>query len=377
MAEMLSPGVFIEEIDASTIAPSVSSSIGVFAGNFKKGPVGSYILITSVDELITYFGMPGDDNYNDWYQAYNFLNYANKLYVSRAANVGGTSTPVSGDVTLLDITADTVNTLDVTDGTEYKVGSYVSIGGSETSSTFYMVTAVAATEITLDRNIEDDIDSGATINKFEVALNGVFEAVDTDAVGEAVAASSDYLEHYMTIQNFDEFENNELSIAFTNSTDSKLKIISRNPGSWAKDLEIAIATPSAFGVDSFAFDGIGLDGLFEYFPTGTEVGVVIKQGDVIQEIFTVDFDETAKDVNGKSKFIENVINNQSNLIFVKVNDANDGIIKDYCAAVGGNESSTIKLVLAQDSAIQADDLANAYDLFSNKEEMDCYCPLAA
>lgn len=84
MAEMLSPGVFIEEIDASTIVPSVSSSVAVFGGEFTKGPTGSFMLITSVDDLIDFYGLPTDENYNQWYQAYNFLQYGNTLYISRA-----------------------------------------------------------------------------------------------------------------------------------------------------------------------------------------------------------------------------------------------------------------------------------------------------
>ena len=72
MAEMLSPGVYITEIDASQIAPTVSNSVAVFSGNFHSGPVNKYQIITSVDELITYYGKPSNINYNDFYQAYNF-----------------------------------------------------------------------------------------------------------------------------------------------------------------------------------------------------------------------------------------------------------------------------------------------------------------
>ena len=81
---MLSPGVFIEEIDASTIVPSVSMSVAVFGGEFTKGPTGAYMLITTVDDLIEFYGFPTDQNYNQWYQCYNFLQYGNTLYVSRA-----------------------------------------------------------------------------------------------------------------------------------------------------------------------------------------------------------------------------------------------------------------------------------------------------
>ena len=89
MAEMMSPGVYVTEIDASEIVPSVSSSTTVFGGDFTKGPVERYTEITSVDDLIEFYGLPTNDNYNDWYQCYNFLQYGNRLLVSRACNLNG------------------------------------------------------------------------------------------------------------------------------------------------------------------------------------------------------------------------------------------------------------------------------------------------
>lgn len=92
MTEMLSAGVYIEENDNSTIVPVVSNSVAGFSGNFKMGNVGELGLVTSVDDLITSYGYPDDDNYNDWFQAWNFLQYGNKLLISRAANEDGTDT---------------------------------------------------------------------------------------------------------------------------------------------------------------------------------------------------------------------------------------------------------------------------------------------
>jgi phage tail sheath protein FI len=86
MAELLSPGVAVTEIDASTIVPTVSNSVGVFCGDFKKGPIESYRFITNVSELVDFYGEPTDTNYNDFYQAYNFLQYGNKLLVARAGD---------------------------------------------------------------------------------------------------------------------------------------------------------------------------------------------------------------------------------------------------------------------------------------------------
>ena len=293
MAEVLSAGVFVEEIDGSTIAPTVSNSIGVFAGDFVKGPVDAYMLITTIDELILFYGLPTDSNYSDWYQAYNFLQYGNKLYISRVSSASST--------------------------------------------------------------------------------NAVFEAVDTVATGEAVALDSEYTADNTLINNQNDYEVLETSIAFTNATDSKLKFMSRSPGAWGNDIEIAIATPSAFdaATPSFAFTGIGLDDLFEYPPTGTEIGVIIRDGDgVIQETYAVDFDQTAKGSDGKSTYIETVINNQSNLVYVKENTANTDAIKDYCASVDGTAGNTFNLVVGVDEALVAGDYLTAYEVWSNPEEVE-------
>ncbi len=48
---MLSPGVYVHEEDRSQVVASSSSSVGVFAGDFVKGPIGAYKLINTLEEL--------------------------------------------------------------------------------------------------------------------------------------------------------------------------------------------------------------------------------------------------------------------------------------------------------------------------------------
>jgi phage tail sheath protein FI len=371
MAEMLSPGVFVTEIDASVIAPTVSNSIAVFAGRFDKGPVGTYTLITNVDELISFYGLPTDTNYNDWYQCYNFLQYGNKLYVARADNVNGTSTPISGETIQNAVVPDTVNEFSVQDASKFNVGDYVTFGGSEEDDEFYMIVGVDGTNsvVTLDRNIEIGLDVGTTINSFIASMNGIAEAV---VEGGTEVQAQDYVGNYIGIGNLGQFQEIEQSIVFTGA-DAKVKFMARNPGDWASRIEVAIARPDAFNAQSpsYAFDGIALDDLFEYFPTDTQIGVIVRYDEEIKEIFTVDFDQTAKDINGKSTYIENVINNQSNYLFVKDNTGTNVEISNYLVSVNGAAGKgPLGLVLGQDSPIQSDDLYDAYELWDNKEELD-------
>lgn len=81
----VSPGVNISEVDLTTVVPSVSTTVGAFAGIFRWGPVGQRILVSSENDLVTNFGRPNDNNAESWFSAANFLAYSNALYVVRAA----------------------------------------------------------------------------------------------------------------------------------------------------------------------------------------------------------------------------------------------------------------------------------------------------
>lgn len=398
MAEMLSPGVFVTEIDANTIVPTVSNSIGVFAGDFTKGPVDTYTLITSVSDLITYYGYPTNDNYNDWYQAYNFLQYGNKLLVSRAANVKGTETPISGCV-VPTTTAAGATTITVSTAADLSVGMLITFGDAATGSeVVYEIVNILGLILTLDRVLDASVAASSQVNTWIQSMNGVVEipkrtntttatfqkdatgTTDTIAVpNSAVTSYTKYLNELQVIQNASDYESLETSIAFSNP-DNALKFIARNPGAWAQEVEICVALPSSFEANAvnpttftkrYAFEGILVDDLFEYAPTGSEVGIVIKVGSEIKEVFLVSTNPDAKDHNNKSMYVETVINTQSFYVFAKDNfqtPADTTLVYNY--ATDGYLGSPATFSYALDSSIQADDLANAYDLFSNKEELD-------
>lgn len=96
MANLLSPGVQVSEVDQSQITPTEGDSAAVFGGDFEKGPVGVHTLISNVQELRDNYGMPNTKNYNDYYQVQNFLAYSGAIYVSRAADLNGTPTQLEG-----------------------------------------------------------------------------------------------------------------------------------------------------------------------------------------------------------------------------------------------------------------------------------------
>lgn len=91
MAFQLSPGVNVTEVDLTTIVPSVATTDGAIAGVFRWGPINEAVLVTNETNLVERFGKPTNFNAETWFNAASFLNYSNRLYVSRAANTTGTS----------------------------------------------------------------------------------------------------------------------------------------------------------------------------------------------------------------------------------------------------------------------------------------------
>jgi len=83
MAFQVSPGVQVNEIDATAVVPAVSTSIGGFAGSFNWGPVAEVVSISSEQDLADTFGSPDDNTYQYFLTAASFLKYGNALKVVR------------------------------------------------------------------------------------------------------------------------------------------------------------------------------------------------------------------------------------------------------------------------------------------------------
>jgi phage tail sheath protein FI len=79
----LSPAVTIAEYDLSVTVPNLPSSRTGMVLKADKGECLTIKAITSEADLIAQFGKPTADNYNNWFQAWNFLQYASSLYVVR------------------------------------------------------------------------------------------------------------------------------------------------------------------------------------------------------------------------------------------------------------------------------------------------------
>ena len=85
MSFLVSPGVSVREVDLTNVVPAVATSVGAIAGAFQKGPFSSVTTITSEEQLVQVFGKPNSSNFETFFTATNFLQYADNLKVVRAA----------------------------------------------------------------------------------------------------------------------------------------------------------------------------------------------------------------------------------------------------------------------------------------------------
>ena len=99
-----SPGVQVQEKDASSVTPGASSSVGGTVGVFQWGPVMVPMLIDNEASLVSTFGPPDDTTFGSFFGATNFLSYANALWVTRAAttNLNATSSGTGVSINNID-----------------------------------------------------------------------------------------------------------------------------------------------------------------------------------------------------------------------------------------------------------------------------------
>ena len=125
MAFQVSPGVLVQEKDLTNIIPAVSTSIGAYAFNTKRGPVSEVTLISSEQELVSVFGKPDTSNFEEYFTASSFLQYSNSLKVVRTENTGIKNAVTNSGTALL------VRNTDHYNSTYLATGPYVGTPGIE------------------------------------------------------------------------------------------------------------------------------------------------------------------------------------------------------------------------------------------------------
>lgn len=118
MNNFSSPSVSISESNVSYYIPGQTNEIAVFVGFFEKGPVNEPIFISNINDFKVIFGRGIDQFQNDWYQVYNYLQYASGIWVCRSVGNGSTNSSNSETETFV-LTKDDFD--EVTSTFNYKI----------------------------------------------------------------------------------------------------------------------------------------------------------------------------------------------------------------------------------------------------------------
>ena len=384
---LLSPGVSVKETNLSYIANTASSNIGALAGYFTKGPVDTVQQLTSVTDLISNFGLPTDVNYNDWYQCYEYLLYTNNLLVGRAVSQDGNYT--ASQILNLSVSS----TPAITASGSYKfslaftgaglanvvVNSFVTFGKSLTDGStvnIFKVTAVNTINSTLTLipysqvgyasagtveaiwNVNGSLNLTA-ISAIIIASNNVYNIVPAQnasiVIGASAVSEATSGPQGSFIKNNTDFNTQITSLV----SKGGMKFIAKNPGSWGNKISIITATTIDFTNNTVAIPGTGItiNSLFQYSPTATQMAVVILNAGEVVETFLVSTVYGATDFQGQSTYIEDVINSQSNYVYV-INPSQVSTLSDVVVSTN---------FLGFDGVADPSDIELVYDLFADKE----------
>ena len=269
MAFQLSPGVNVSEIDLTTVVPAVATSDGAFAGVFRWGPIGERVLIDSENLLANRFGKPTNYNAETFFTAANFLAYANRLYISRAAKTTG-ATPANVNFV---ITGNSTvgNTVLVGTTTGLEAGMYITQSANITAipstGTAFAINSVNSTAVVLAKSIfpsTTGAPAASNSNLNFARLDTTYTAVAADASATDVIVAN--LVHQI-VKNENEYINKE------GSFDSDLLYVARFPGEMGNSLRISVCDTSS-GFNS----NINLDTARLELAVGSPIGVVVANG---------------------------------------------------------------------------------------------------
>lgn len=397
MPTQVSPGVVDNEIDLTTIVPSVDTTEAAIGGVFSWGAVNDANLVTNEDELVLAYGPPTDDNFETWFSAANFLAYGNKLYVSRAGanafnSVAGPSyvantvstTVVKNRDDFLD-QHDTVSA----NGASYYVAKYpgsrgnglrISVcdsatqytstltGGVDTNVSLSFTVGSNVATLTVTSSANNLIAANTTANNILAALstNDIIKAGNTvigsqfvKVTGKSSTTPANTSSVTATIN---------LATIFTLSSNVSISSVTRY---W----EFYSSVDRAPGTSPYAAVRGGL---------GDELHVVVvddsgsftgTKGEILEVYPRLSRAVDATGEQGGSLFVENVINQGSAFVWYTYDRA--GSTRTTAAGsvpvttpqplnlsfVGGSDSNS-------ESTVDVGDLARAYDVYKSSEDID-------
>lgn len=393
MAYMQSPGIQVKEFDISGYVPGVSSSVAAIGGVFSWGPAEERRLITNENSLVLQFGAPTDDNYETFMIAANYLAYSDALYVSRAIDDSAFNAAAGEDVP--DTQIKNLNDFTAQQGSFSANATFFAKYPSSMGNALTVSVCASAEAFASNVNVSNNAVSSLTV-EFTPNSNTALLTV-TDNAGNAAAATTELnaVVTKLTVGDFLTVQSNTSSVQYlrfngtsnpTSDANTGTASISLNLGSRytlasntsmnyiRRNWEYFQNFDRAPGTSTYVAQRGG-SGDELHMVVVDRTGVFTGNPNQILEIYPAASRATdSKSESGTTNYYKDLINDGSQYLWA-VNDI-AGVVSGASASmtpitvsaytanlIGGTNS-------ASESNISLASLANAYDQFKSKEDVD-------
>lgn len=369
MAFQLSPGVLVQEQDASNVVPAVATTIGGFVGDLSWGPAREIVSIENENQLVARFGRPNDTTAQDFMTAASYLAYGSALKIVREV---GTAENATADGTGLLIRNDDEYENGYING-EGTVGMWAArfpgaLGNSLKVSfadlTNYTATSVASVTITDGGSgyteaptvTFDDPPAGGTVATGTAVLEG-------DAVGSITItyAGSGYTSAPTV----------SISGGDGNPADFAASVVLTTAWEYAPQFDYTPVSTTYASNNGSSLDEMHIIVIDE---DGAITGIA---GTVLEKFAGVSKASDARDDTNQSNYYKDVINNRSKWIRWMdhaTNGSNWGTASStgaiYATLIQGDSDLAVSLAGGADSSPTDGDLQSGYGLFANDELVD-------
>jgi len=393
MAFQVSPSVKINEIDLTAIVPAVSSTEGAFAGVFLWGPIDDRQLLTSETDLRTQFGKPGDDNYESWLTAANFLSYSNSLWVARAAssnsyNAVANSTGIVTNTQIKNETAYSTNVDTLDANAEYfaryagALGNSLKISVCDSANAFSR--SVSNTGLTSSLQIDFTVGSStAVFQTTDGSSNTTLSNTDLDSVladlsvGDFITAGNSTIgTQYLKISSIGTVSgSNGVSTANVSLASKYYLSQDVTQTDTTRFWEYYNSVDAAPGTSDYVSVRGGSDDEMHIVVVDEDGNITGVAGSILEKFESISRATDAKGETGLSIYYKDVLENSSRYVYW-ANDRSGApsALSTAITAATTDTALTLSFVAGDDGITESNiplaDMIRAYDEFKAAEEVD-------
>ena len=367
MAFQVSPGVLVQEKDLTRIIPAVSTSIGAFAGEFRKGPIDEVTTVSSEQELVTVFGKPDSSNFEDFFSAANFLQYSNALRVVRTQNSSVSNATESGSTFVIKTLTDYVDNF--ADGSG-SVGLWAARTAGAWGNNLKISTCPSATvyEETAKTTVNDTATAVGDTVVTVTSASGI-------SAGDIVNFGDDYEYRVLSIST------NDLTIVrkdepyhFTASDSSGLFAALTDGANVRRRWEHYDLVNKAPGTSAYVSERGGSNDELHIVVVDEDGGITGVKGEVLEVYDALSKASDAKSPQGDTNYYPTVIQNKSNNIYWMDHNSsgtNWGNAASGTTYTAVTTVSDVSLSNGSDGTTRTTgQLLTSYELFEDAETVD-------